>query len=419
MDLTKNKDKVRFFYYFICLFLVRPVYIVLMRNIAEATGFQTTATTYLYYAIMWATLAVGILGCRAEFRTRFVVFLFISVLVISISCLAFDYSIDYVAPKKFWQNLWTFTGNALLNSFLFIIIGALVTDYEFLLKCMVKTARIAMIVIAVIDILSIIILQNKRYDDMAYAYGICLLVCTVLFSFLQNRKPIDAVLSVVGSVSITLCGTRGPIIGVLCLFVLWAFLYQKEARLRVIAIIVLTLVVVLFYSGIIEGLAQSISMKLESWGLPHFRIFDMLRRKNLSDDSGRNKIYDAIIQGIKERPLVGYGIGGDRQLTHHAYAHNFFLEFFCHFGLFFGTVFMAAILRYFIMSVFDENRVFASLVLIFLTGCVSRLIVSSSYILLPEFFFLLGMILNRLKTEKELETARIPFRKKRFPEGNT
>lgn len=411
MDLTKNKGEARFFYYFICLFLVRPVYIVFMRNLSGVTGLPTTVTTYLYYAVMWATFALGIVGCRAEFRTRFVVFVFISVLVMVSSCLIYDYSIKYVAPKKFWQNLWTFTGNALLNSFLFIIIGALVTDYEYLLKCMIKTARIAMLFIAVIDILSIIILQNKRYDDMAYAYGICLLVCTILFSFLQDRKPIDCVLAVIGIVSITLCGTRGPIIGVLCLLVLWAFLYQKEARLRVIAIIILTLVVILFYSGIVEGLAQSISMKFESWGLPHFRIFDMLRRKKLSDDSGRAKIYEAIRQGIKERPLLGYGIGGDRRLTGHAYAHNFFLEFFCQYGLFFGTVFAAVILRYFLMSVFDENRTFASLALIFLTGCVSRLFVSSSYILLPEYFFLLGMILNRVKTEKERENERIPFRK--------
>ena len=377
------------------MLLARIIYVTLMKRLSRIIRFKTDYTTYLYYGFMWAFLFLGIVDVRISYRPRFLIFVLAVAIIMAVSCLCYEYSRDYVCPPGFFNRVLTFECTSLLNSFLFVILGALILDYAFFMDCLHFTARIAMFGVIITDILTIFVLKNKRYDDMSYAYCVCILTCTELFWFLENPSVLDGILSGVGIASTLLCGTRGPVICIMLLFSFWAFLYQRQLKFRVIAVAVFLLIIVLFYTGILANAAQSLSEWLTEHELPSFRILDMLQIGEISDDSGRGDIYETIKEGINQRILLGYGIGGDRILTDHAYAHSIILEFVCHFGLIFGLPFLGVLLYYTIQGVFDPDRNMRALVVILFSGSVSRLMFSSSYILSPELFLLMGMILNR------------------------
>lgn len=377
------------------MILARIIYLTLMRRLSRIVRFPTDYTTYLYYGVMWAFLLLGTMDVKITYRPRYIFFVIVSLIIMAASCLCYEYSMDYVCPNGFFKRILVFDCTCLLNSFLFIIFGAMILDYAYLMDCLHITARIAMFGVILTDILTILVLKNKRYDDMSYAYCVCLLTCTELFWFLENPNAFDGIMSGVGILSTLLCGTRGPVICILILFTFWAFLYQKQVKFRVIAVVVFLFIVLLFYTGILANAAQSLSEWLTDHDLPSFRILDMLQIGEISDDSGRGDIYIAIREGIDQRIMLGYGIGGDRILTDHAYAHSIILEFICHFGLLFGLLFLGAIVYYLIRGIFDKDRNLRALSVILFSGTVSRLIFSSSYILSPELFLLIGMILNR------------------------
>lgn len=403
--LIKN-SKLRFLYYFICMLLARIIYITLMRRLSRIIRFKTDYTTYLYYGIMWAFLVLGIVDVRVKLRPRFLVFVLASFMIMAISCLCHEYSVEYVCPPGFGKRILTFDCTVLLNSFLIIIFGALILDYAFMMDCLHTTARIAMFGVIITDILTIFVLKNKKYDDMSYAYCVCLLTCTEMFWFLEHPQVLDGLLTGVGIVSTLLCGTRGPVICIVILFTIWAFLYQKEIKFRVTAVTVFLVIVVLFYTGILANAAQSLSEWLTEHDMPSFRILDMLQLGEISDDSGRGDIYSVITEGIYQKLVLGYGIGGDRILTDHAYAHNIFLEFICHFGLIFGILFLGIIIYYIIQGIFDPDKNMGAICVILFAGAVSRLAFSSSYVLSPDLFLLLGMILNRPYIEIEIVAPR-------------
>ncbi len=395
MSPLVKESKVRFLYYFICMLFARIIYLTLMRRLSRLVRFPTDYTTYLYYGIMWAFLLIGLLDVRVTVRPRLVMFIIAALIIMAGSCFVYQYSIAYVCPPTFWRKILIFDCTTLMNSFLFIIIGAMLVDYALMMDCMHIMARIAMFGAVAVDILTIVVLKNKKYDDMSYAYCVCFLTCILLFWFLEERHPLDGVLSGVGMVSVLLCGTRGPVICILVMFIIWSFLYQRQKKYRAIAILSFLIIVILFYTGILANAAKSLSDWLTERDLPSFRILDMLQMDEISDDSGRGDIYDLIIEGIFERPLIGYGIGGDRMLTDHAYAHNIFLEFFAHYGILFGILFLGTIIYYLLRGVFDRDKNMGAVSVIFFAGGASRLIFSSSYILLPELYLILGMILNR------------------------
>ncbi len=60
----------------------------------------------------------------------------------------------------------------------------------------------------------------------------------------------------------------------------------------------------------------------------------------LRDDvylSGRDKIYDSVIEEISNNPILGIGLAGDRRIIGGGYAHNIFIEILANFGIVIGV----------------------------------------------------------------------------------
>lgn len=277
------------------------------------------------------------------------------------------------------------------------------TDYSSLRKNFYIASRIGIIFAALSDIIALFILQEKYYDDMNFGYGVCLVTCDALFEYLQGRKKADLFFSLVGIISILMSGTRGPVLCVIILFILWTFIYQKEYKYRIEAIVGCILLVLLNYLGVFYRLLEKLSLFLQSIGIQDNRIMDMLFSGEIWDSSGRDDIFSTIWEAIMQRPLLGYGIGGDRLLLQkNSYVHNIILELFCDFGIIFGSIIFIYLMRLFIKSIFEKNSDFSVVCLIIFSVAVLKLMMSSSYIISPIFFLLIGMCLNHIPEKASL-----------------
>ena len=108
-----------------------------------------------------------------------------------------------------------------------------------------------------------------------------------------------------------------------------------------------------------------------------------------------------------QRPMLGYGIGGDRLLLqNNSYVHNIILELFCDFGIIFGSIIFIYLMRLFIKSILEKNSDFSGVCLIIFPVTVLKLMMSSSYIISPILFLLIGMCLNRIPEKASLSEVK-------------
>ena len=277
------------------------------------------------------------------------------------------------------------------------------TDYSSLRKKFHIASRIGIIFAVLSDIIALFILQEKYYDDMSFGYGVCLVTCDALFEYLQGRKKTDLIITRVEIIYILISGTRGPVICVMILFVLWTFIYQKKVKYRVEAIVGCIVLVLLNYLGVFYRLLEKLSLFLQSIGIQDNRIMNMLFSGEIWDSSGRDDIFPTIWEAIMKRPMLGYGIGGDRLLLpKNSYVHNIILELFCDFGIIFGSIIFIYLMWLFIKSILEKNSDFSGVCLIIFSVTVLKLMMSSSYIISPILFLLIGMCLNHIPKKASL-----------------
>lgn len=141
--------------------------------------------------------------------------------------------------------------------------------------------------------------------------------------------------------------------------------------------------------------------------------------------SGRDSIAKYAMQAIIERPIFGYGLGGDcvyigENLYHVApvdaggmYTHNFLLEIWMHFGLIVGS----GLLFLFFWKIFTKWRSLAyvsiirDLFLIIMIYCCIYFMISGTYLTDSILWLLLGLSISREKSNSDLcEIQKLKYR---------
>lgn len=399
---ANNHRGIDYFSWFISIYLINIPFIGFNNKFSAWLGFNSNYLTYAYYGVLWLLLIISFRRLFPKIRSSFLLFVLISLLFIICNILIYPENRIYITGD-FFKNIPTFSTTCILSSMIFLWFGACVTDYSSLRKNFHIASRIGIIFAVLSDIIALFILQEKYYDDMNFGYGVGLVTCDALFEYLQGRKKTDLFFSLVGIISILMSGTRGPVLCVMILFVLWTFIYQKEFKYRVEAIVGCIVLVLLNYLGIFYRLLEKLSLFLQSVGIQDNRIMDMLFSGEIWDSSGRDDIFSIIWEAIMQRPLLGYGIGADRLLLQkNSYVHNIILELFCNFGIIFGSIIFIYLMRLFIKSIFEKNSDFSGVCLVIFSVAVIRLMISSSYIISPIFFLLIGMCLNHIPEKASL-----------------
>lgn len=381
--------------FFAALFL-KPVYLRLFYNFSLMFGFNTSITTYIYYGAMWLFLILSFFQTDWNKTERYILFIIAFIFIFTIDY-AFRPNSALYTTAGLVQNFLIFSSNSLVGSFLFFFIGGIIKDYAKTRRYFHIASRIGLAAVLIADYVSLFVIREKHYDDMAYAYGVCILVCDILFELLDKRQKIDIIFFAIGLLSLLISGTRGPIMCVAAVFVLWTFVYQKKASVKVFSIFLVVIAAVFVYSDAFLQLLSDVDSFLQSVGIKNLRILDYIYSNAIADSSGREEIYGVIWQKTLERPFVGYGIGGDRNLITNAYAHNIIFEILCHFGLVLGFIILAALIYWFLGSILCKNKDLAAISVVMVSAIVVKLLFSSSYIYSTELFMFLGLYLNYSK----------------------
>lgn len=235
--------------------------------------------------------------------------------------------------------------------------------------------------------------------DMNSAYKLLPHACLVAYKAVIEPKFSNITIFSVGFIFMFSLGCRGAL-GCLILFFIIMLIWFKKYKQRVLSYTVIIAsagAVIVFFYDIVE-LLSNLSAKL---GLS-VRIFDKVTSGEIFVSSGRDKLLKKITDAILESPAIGKGIGADRTIAD-SYVHNIIYEFWLDFGIPIGSVLLLLTIMYMLRAYLAAATVHEKVLLITLvfSGFV-QLFMSSSYLISPSFFLLLGLC-SRYIFEKKLK----------------
>ena len=179
----------------------------------------------------------------------------------------------------------------------------------------------------------------KMTYSVAFGYEVLLFAAVFLYSALKEKKIQDWFAAGLATVMILVGGSRGPILFLVVTVVLFILTELKNSKHKWKIIAAVSTVMILMQLYLIRFL-EFVSSIMNRFGASS-RFIEKLLSDDISNDSGRDKIWAAAIDMIKDKPL-GHGAYGARHVIVNyiiaGYPHNVFLEILIEFGIVFGTI---------------------------------------------------------------------------------
>lgn len=254
-------------------------------------------------------------------------------------------------------------------------------------------------------------LLNKELADydMNAAYNLLPSIVYLIYWAFEKRKWWYWIAAFLGFVLCVSYGTRGPILAAVVVFVALFVFWTFTGRRRVLKVSILVALILgawtAFASGMLATFATKLTPLFEELGFST-RIFDYFLEGNLTIDNGRDKLADAVIQAIREKPLLGYGIMGDR-LVLGSYVHNFVLEVLCSFGLIGGSILLLLCLIVVLRGIFKAKTITDKrFLVVMVTMIFVKLLFSDSFIIEPYFFLVLGLSIGAARRRLPVDDQR-------------
>jgi O-antigen ligase len=115
--------------------------------------------------------------------------------------------------------------------------------------------------------------------------------------------------------------------------------------------------------------------------------------------SGRDFLYKVVIEEVKNNPILGIGLAGDRRLIN-TYVHNIVLEILANFGTIIGSAFIILLALISFKTLFLSNKKVFDMISIWISIGLVHLIISSSYLLDFKFWIFLGLAIRHIRVFK-------------------
>lgn len=236
--------------------------------------------------------------------------------------------------------------------------------------------------------------------------GFLMAFCTLVFadSFLERKisrwmKTVSLCFAIVSCGMVLSFGSRGAT--VICLLYVFYQVVHKGKNINVGIKVLLSWVILLlciFWNDVRLILVSLLGNYIQE----NRTLAWLLQMDKQLDSSGRFEIYLEIINSMKERPIFGYGLYGDRGILGQTYAHNLFIEFVVDFGYPIGMIFAVTYVTRLIRGLKSNYaRRYISIIGIYATG---MLFFSNSYLITGVFWIALGAIMSM--TEKRFTLGR-------------
>lgn len=273
-----------------------------------------------------------------------------------------------------------------------------VIDYLHVLSVYAIFADLASLIVFGTDTLQI------SDDNMGMAYKLLPHVALTAGYFFEKYQKIDFIAMIIGFVLLVSYGTRGPVMAII-IFAVAYIIFVKQTKNKIVtylAVLTVVFFVILFMDTIIDLLRQIVS----SMGMST-RILDSFAEGEITDPNGRDNINKTLLSVIKENPW-GLGVAADRAFTR-SYAHNIVLELWVSFGVLGGSlIFGILIVLYLVaLSKCKSSKEKTFVIALLCTNSFLKLFLSSSYLLEPHFFLLIGICVGIIRRSKEENTGEI------------
>ncbi|NPV45214.1 MAG: hypothetical protein HPY70_14770 [Firmicutes bacterium] len=330
---------------------------------------------------------------------------FINIYFISI----FIFLINYL----FFNENWFYLKN-IIFPFFFTCLPSLVyswsiNNWNILEDVMKKTGILVFIVCSIIALLVFTNKASIGSYNMALSYYMLLPTVVYINEFIENFT-IKSFLPVFISFFIILTlGSRGAIMCLGVFVILKLITKEKKFNYKtiLISVIIITLIVIILLS--LHSILENLYNFLIQFGVHSRSLYLFLR--NDVHLSGRELLYKTIIEEIKDNPLFGIGLAGDRRVIN-GYTHNIILEIISGFGIIIGSIIVILLGIISLKALFSQNIKEASnfISMWFCLGLV-HLMVSGSYLIDFRFWIFLGLAINYIKKTKKIEQTELKHEK--------
>lgn len=188
--------------------------------------------------------------------------------------------------------------------------------------------------------------ESKSYN-MFFGYSMAFSTLFQLNEFFRTRKNVFILLFVFQVVLILIYANRGALLSV-GFFIVYKLVFdQGSTVLKIIwiALIILALAALMLY---MEDLASAAVRLLSGYNIES-RTLEKMAISELAESDARNELRAIALQMINERPILGWGIGGECYTLGVRYAsgaemsvgfspHNGILQHMLYFGVFLGNL---------------------------------------------------------------------------------
>lgn len=383
-----NTDPIHFF---ICGLLIQTLIMKLMESLSF---FPTQYVTYALYGALWLCIGLHVLqNMNMAFYKTIIVASF-ALFLCTMESMFFPDNDQYVWGFDIMK-LITFVSHNLFTAIMFVIPGLMVRDYDGFLQTLHSFSRVGVIIGALAYASYMYFGKELYYDDMNFAYAMCIMVCS-LIAMSEKR---DLLFITVGFFCLFIAGTRGPLVCTLAAMVLKVLLLRK-GRKTFAYVTIGVIAIILVQTNILTMLLNLLGNFLSSIGITDLRIIDLYNKGNMADTSGRSDLQSIVIEAISQRPFRGYGVGYDRMLLDGSYVHNIILETVVTFGVLFGGLFIIGLILVIVRAFFSKDDSLRIIAFIFFTAIIVKLLFSVSFLTCREFSIFLGLCIGGILKER-------------------
>lgn len=245
------------------------------------------------------------------------------------------------------------------------------------------------------------VLSQNSYD-MATGYRLLFVSLIFGLEFLNGwgiKKVWYAILTAGSTVGMFIYGSRTAAISWVLFWILRILFCgnKRHSTKRIIMLMVILMLTILITN---VAFLQTISTILSGIGMQS-RILDTLIQQEISLDLGRTRMWTTCIEMIKAHPLLGNGIFADRA-QFGIYCHQIILEILVDFGCVAGGAILLVLVILVVKGLTcRDNSQWKLLFVMFLSMCIVRLMMSSSFWMDTNFWATLAILVNQKKNLKQ------------------
>lgn len=253
--------------------------------------------------------------------------------------------------------------------------------------------------------------ESDLLYDMHFSYSIVFLSLLHINEGLRTKKYFYFIVASFEIILMLLFGSKGSI---LCLlgFLWFKYLYTEYSNLnqffkRIFKLTILLSCLLAFYQLALVYSGTILNI-LNRFGIYSRTIYTLLSTDMLDATSSRAYIWSGTIELIKQKPILGWGIGGAIEyigmygLYNESYPHNIILDIFLTFGLPLGCAMILALLYLFILSCFRSSSVEKQLCCVFCAMAYFPLLVSYTFVVHEFFYMSIGLMLSTTRSKQEI-----------------